>query len=72
MNKKEFEKQAREIVSRNSDCIKCKKENESCIVSGRIWNQDQRGKSFKTEANGRDWRKTNPLAHYEILFSFWS
>lgn len=26
MNKKEFEKQAREIVSRNSDCIKCKKE----------------------------------------------
>ena len=19
-----------------------------------------------------DWRKTNPLAHYEILFSFWS
>lgn len=25
MNKKEFEKQAREIVSRNSDCIKCKK-----------------------------------------------
>ena len=46
--------------------------NESCIVSGRIWNQDQRGKSFKTEANGRDWRKTNPLAHHEILFSFWS
>ena len=27
------------------------------------------GKSFKTEANGRDWR-SNPLAHHEILFSF--
>ena len=42
------------------------------LLAGGFGTRIERGKSFKTEANGRDWRKTNPLAHYEILFSFWS
>ncbi|EKC70059.1 anthranilate synthase component I, partial [human gut metagenome] len=71
----------RTFVSRNNELwfqagggivAKSNEEYELQEVNNKLWNQDQRGKSFKTEANGRDWRKTNPLAHHEILFSFWS
>ena len=44
---------------------------ESCIIGRRIWNKNQRGKSFKTKTNGGNWWETDSLAHYERIFALW-
>lgn len=36
------------------------------------WYPNFRGNLISSKANGRGWRKANPMAHYEDLLGSWS